>query len=295
MHVGRRPSSPRTSKTCPKSCHSCIVTIMGAINGIEWSIKAASKGTLWVHVIGRAQTSVYMGVSWAINPGWVCLGGVCTLPSCITTIMGAINGIEWNIKAASKGTLWVHVIGRAQASVYMGVSWAINPRNQCWFGFWALTGSTIPKLGFLSHESQDTSQSSGHHPKSDPGSYLSWLEWFKRMERAHMAQIPNLMPPQQLGNPSPQIVLWPRPIGSRLYPVSPTGPQPRVWASLRKVSRCPGSGAFMWVVVFCVSMAVQRAAAAKIWVQGTLPQPPRGTQLELAADLGLILTEIGAV
>ena len=41
--------------------------------------------------------------------------------------MGAINGIEWNIKAASKGTLWVHVIGRAQASVYMGVSWAINP------------------------------------------------------------------------------------------------------------------------------------------------------------------------
>ena len=108
---------------------------MGAINGIEWSIKAASKGTLWVHVIGRAQASVYMGVSWAINPGWVCLGGVCTLPSCITTIMGAINGIEWNIKAASKGTLWVHVIGRAQGSVYMGVSWAINPRNQCWFGF----------------------------------------------------------------------------------------------------------------------------------------------------------------
>ena len=93
---------------------------MGAINGIEWSIKAASKGTLWVHVIGRAQASVYMGVSWAINPGWVCLGGVCTLPSCITTIMGAINGIEWNIKAASKGTLWVHVIGRVQAGVYMG-------------------------------------------------------------------------------------------------------------------------------------------------------------------------------
>ena len=56
-----------------------------------------------------------------------------------------------------------------------------------------------------------------------------------------------------------------------------------------------GSGAFMWVVVFRVSMAVQRAAAAKIWVQGTSPRPPRGTQLELAADLGLILTAIGAV
>ena len=40
--------------------------------------------------------------------------------SCITTIMGAINGIEWNIKADSKGTLWAHVIGRAQAGVYMG-------------------------------------------------------------------------------------------------------------------------------------------------------------------------------
>ena len=85
-----------------------------------------------------------------------------TCHSCITTIMGAINGIEWSIKAASKGTLWVNVIGRAQASVYMRVSWVINPRNQCWFGFWALTGSIIPKLGFLSPESQDTSQSSGH-------------------------------------------------------------------------------------------------------------------------------------
>ena len=60
---------------------------------------------------------------------------------------------------------------------------------------WALTCSTILKSGFLSPESQDTSQSSGHHPKSDPGSYLSWLGRFKRMERAHMAQIPILMPP----------------------------------------------------------------------------------------------------
>ena len=51
----------------------------------------------------------------------------------------------------------------------------------------------------------------------------------------------------------------------------------------------------MWVVVFRVSMAVQRAAAAKIWVHGTSCRPPRGTQLELAADLGLILTAIGAV
>ena len=56
-----------------------------------------------------------------------------------------------------------------------------------------------------------------------------------------------------------------------------------------------GSGAFMWVVVFFVSMAVQRAAAAKIWVHGTSCRPPRGTQLELAADLGLILTAIGAI
>ena len=160
---------------------------------------------------------------------------------------------------------------------------------------WALTCSTILKSGFLSPESQDTTQSSGHHPKSEPGSYLSWLGWFKRMERAHMAQIPNLMAPQHLGNPSAQIVLWPRPIGSRLYPASPIGPQPRAWASLGEVSRCPGSGAFMWVVVFCVSMAAQRAAAAKIWVHGTSCRPPRGTQLELAADLGLILTEIGAV
>ena len=93
---------------------------MGAINGIEWNIKAASKGTLWVHVIGRAQASVYMGVSWAINPGWVCLGGVCSLWSCIWTIMGAMNGIECKIKAASKGTLCVYVIGSAQPSVYMG-------------------------------------------------------------------------------------------------------------------------------------------------------------------------------
>ena len=30
------------------------------------------------------------------------------------------NGIEWNIKAATKGTLCVYVIGRAQAGVYMG-------------------------------------------------------------------------------------------------------------------------------------------------------------------------------
>ena len=80
-----------------------------------------------------------------------------------------------------------------------------------------------------------------------------------------------------------------------LYPASPTGPQPQAWASLGEVSRCPGSGAFMWVVVFRVSMAVQRAAASKIWVRGTSCRPPRGTQLELAADLGLILTAIGAV
>ena len=56
------------------------------------------------------------------------------------------------------------------------------------------------------------------------------------MERAHMAQIPNLMPPQQLGNLPPQIVLCPH--------------------------GADGLG---------------------------------GTQLELAADLGLILTQIGAV
>ena len=67
------------------------------------------------------------------------------------------------------------------------------------------------------------------------------------------------------------------------------------WASLGEVSRCPSSGAFMWVVVFRVSMAVQRAAAAKIWVHATSCRPPRGTQLELSADLGLILTAIGAV
>ena len=42
-------------------------------------------------------------------------------------------------------------------------------------------------------------------------------------------------PFQRLRIPSPQIVLWARPVGSRLYPASPTGPQPRAWASLNKI------------------------------------------------------------
>ena len=84
-------------------------------------------------------------------------------------------------------------------------------------------------------------------------------------------------------------------VGLRLVLLFTCCSQPWAWASLGEVSRCPGSGAFMWVVVFCVSKAAQRAAAAKIWVHVTSCRPPRGTQLELAADLGLILTAIGAV
>ena len=41
-------------------------------------------------------------------------------------------------------------------------------------------------------------------------------------------------------------------------------------------------------------MSAQRAAAAEIWVRGALCGPPRGSQLELAAHLGPILTQIGA-
>ena len=55
--------------------------------------------------------------------------------SCIAAIMGAINGIEWNIKADRPQR---HPVGPCDREgpgwrVY-GVSWAIDPRNQFRFG-----------------------------------------------------------------------------------------------------------------------------------------------------------------
>ena len=32
------------------------------------------------------------------------------------------------------------------------------------------------------------------HPNSELGSFLAWVGWFKHIERAHLAQIPNLIP-----------------------------------------------------------------------------------------------------
>ena len=70
--VGAAPKAPRTPQSTIWAAHV-------AINGIQWDVRAASKGTLRVCVIQGAYVAVYMGVSWAIDPGWVCLCGVCTL------------------------------------------------------------------------------------------------------------------------------------------------------------------------------------------------------------------------
>ena len=88
-------------------------------------------------------------------------------------IMRAIGGMEWDTTTASQGTLRVHAIRRAQTCVYMGVSAAVEARNQCWYGVWALRGSTTRKLASLSPDSQDTTQSSAHHLKSELGSFFS--------------------------------------------------------------------------------------------------------------------------
>ena len=71
-----------------------------------------------------------------------CVGAAPKAPrtpqSAIWAVDVAINGIQWDVRAASKGTLRVHAIRRAQTCVYMGVSAAVEARNQCWYGFWAL-------------------------------------------------------------------------------------------------------------------------------------------------------------